>query len=70
MNEILKKCKMIFQLSIADLLSFMKRITIKSSYPGALKSYNFVWNFNIFRFFSFIVITKSFMLYFRSRDIL
>ena len=26
----------------------MKSIIIKSSYPEALKSYNFVWNINIF----------------------
>ena len=35
---------MIFQLTIADEIPFMKKIIIKSSYPGALKSYNFIWN--------------------------
>ena len=47
----------------------MKIIIIKSSYPEALKSYNFVWNINIFQPFSIIVVTKSFMFYLRSRVI-
>ena len=42
------KCQMIFQLTIADEIPFMKKIIIKSSYPGALKSYNFIWIANIF----------------------
>ena len=39
---------MIFQSTIADEIPFMKKIIIKSSYPGALKSYNFIWIANIF----------------------
>ena len=43
----------------------MKRIIIKSSYSGASKSYNFVFNINIFAYSRFIVVTKGFMFYLR-----
>ena len=69
LNEILKKCQMIFQLSTVGSTS-IKIIIIKSFYPGALKSCNFVWNVNIFQSSRFIVIATSFMFYLRSRVIL
>ena len=56
-------CQQIFQLSRAVSTSIHGK---KSSYPGALKSYNFVLNIKIFQSSTLIVITKGFMLYLRS----
>ena len=42
------KCQMIFQLSIAGSAFIHEKFIINSSYPGALKSYKFAWNINIF----------------------
>ena len=44
----------------------MKIIIINSSYHGALNSYNFVWNINFFKSFSFAIFTKNFMFYLKS----
>ena len=41
-------CEKIFELSRAISIPLMERIIVKSSDPEALKSYNFVWNINIF----------------------
>ena len=40
--------KTLFKIVEGDQLPFMEIIIVKPSYPGALKSYNFVWNIKMF----------------------